>query len=95
MSHKDPLGTRLRFLKDFDFKPKSSITIAYKAGEEKLVTRACAEQALKAKVAERVTVPKPPRRLASRFKAGAGDNSGADNASADAPDSAPEPAANA
>lgn len=49
---------RLKFNKDFDFKPTSQSTVAYKAGWEGPVTQACAEAALKAEVAELVTAPK-------------------------------------
>lgn len=34
-----------RFTADYDFKPRSAVTIAYKAGSTKLVSRACAAQA--------------------------------------------------
>ena len=45
---------RLKFKKDFDFKPSSQSTVAYKAGWEGPVTQACAEAAVKAGAAELV-----------------------------------------
>jgi hypothetical protein len=36
---------RIRFTRDFDFKPTRSVTIAYLAGMECVVTRDCARQA--------------------------------------------------
>lgn len=39
---------RVRFTSDFDFKPKPSITIAYRARDEKLVTTPCARKAIAA-----------------------------------------------
>lgn len=45
------------FTGDFDFTPKPSVTICYKAGMRMLVTRTCAEEAIaagKAKIVERV-----------------------------------------
>lgn len=50
---------RLRFKKDFDFKPSSQSTVGYKAGWEGPVTQACAEAAVKAGVADLVTEAKP------------------------------------
>ncbi|SFV33186.1 hypothetical protein SAMN05216456_1913 [Devosia crocina] len=46
---------RLKFKKDFDFKPSSQSTVGYKAGWEGPVTQACADAAVKAGVAELVT----------------------------------------
>lgn len=43
---------RLKFKRDFDFKPSSQATIAYKAGWEGPVTQACAEAAVGAGAAE-------------------------------------------
>jgi hypothetical protein len=37
---------RVKFTKDFDYKPKPSVTIAYKAGREYTVRRECADQAI-------------------------------------------------
>jgi hypothetical protein len=42
----------VRFTGDFDFKPKSSVTIAYRRGEEKMVTTPCAAAAVAAGKAE-------------------------------------------
>jgi hypothetical protein len=39
---------RVRFTEDFDYKPKSQVTIAYKAGTEKTVRRECADAAIAA-----------------------------------------------
>ncbi|MET3925941.1 hypothetical protein [Devosia sp. 2618] len=49
---------RLKFKKDFDFKPSSQSTVAYKAGWEGPVTQACADAAVKAGAAELVTAQK-------------------------------------
>lgn len=38
--------TKVRFLADFDYKPKRSVTLAFKAGEERVVPTACAEIAI-------------------------------------------------
>ena len=48
---------RLKFKKDWDFKPSSQATIGYKAGWEGPVTQACADQAVKAGVADLVSRP--------------------------------------
>lgn len=37
---------RVRFLKDFDWKPLRSVTFAFKAGSEHLVTTRCAQAAI-------------------------------------------------
>lgn len=37
---------RVRFTKDFDYKPKPNTTIAYLAGSEETVRRECADQAI-------------------------------------------------
>lgn len=39
---------RVLFTHDFDYKPKRMVTIAYKAGTEKLVKQECADQAVAA-----------------------------------------------
>lgn len=39
---------RVRFTKDFDYKPKSQVTIGYKAGTEMTVRRECADAAIAA-----------------------------------------------
>lgn len=46
----------VRFIADFDFKPKESVTVAFKAGTLRIVPRAAAAQAVaegKAEAAER------------------------------------------
>jgi hypothetical protein len=43
---------KVRFTKDFDFKPTSQTTIGYKAGTEKLITTAAATAAAKAGAGE-------------------------------------------
>lgn len=43
---------KVRFSKDFDFKPTSQSTIAYRAGYEGMITTAAAEAAVKAKAGE-------------------------------------------
>lgn len=43
-----------RFTGDFDFKPQPSVTIAFKAGDKKLVTLACADAAKAAGKGEKV-----------------------------------------
>lgn len=48
----------MRFLADYDWKPRPPVTIAFKAGDVKNVTRACAAAASaagKAEPAERLT----------------------------------------
>jgi hypothetical protein len=47
----------VRFLAGFDFKPKPAVTIAYRPGDVKLVTTACARAALAAGKAEKTTKP--------------------------------------
>lgn len=44
----------VRFTEDFDFKPSSSVTIGYRAGQTKLVTTACANAAVAKRKADRV-----------------------------------------
>lgn len=48
----------VRFTADFDFKPKPAVTIAYRAGMERLVTTGCARLAIERQRAERVRKPK-------------------------------------
>ena len=48
---------RLKFKKDFDFKPSSQSTIGYRAGWEGPVTQACAEAAVAAGAAELTNAP--------------------------------------
>jgi len=50
---------RVRFLKDFDWKPSAMVTVAYRAGETKLVDAACAEAAIARDAAEAVAFPVP------------------------------------
>ncbi|MBP0439589.1 hypothetical protein [Tianweitania sediminis] len=45
---------RVRFTADFDYKPSQQVTIAYKAGTEKLVKAACAEKAIAAGKAQEI-----------------------------------------
>jgi hypothetical protein len=48
----------VRFTSSFDFKPKPTVTLAYHAGDVKLVTTACATAALRAGKAEKAAKPK-------------------------------------
>lgn len=50
---------RVRFLADFDFKPSSQVTMAYRRGEEKLVTTPCAEAAIGKGKAELIDTAEP------------------------------------
>lgn len=50
---------RVRFIEDWDYKPSPQVTLAFKAGDVKLVTAACAEKAIRLKKAE-PTLLKPP-----------------------------------
>lgn len=45
---------RVRFTENFDYKPTSQSTIAYKAGMEETVRRECGEQAIAAGKAREV-----------------------------------------
>lgn len=49
---------RLRFKKDFDFKPSSRSTVGYKAGWEGPVSQACYDTAIAARVAEDAAAPR-------------------------------------
>jgi hypothetical protein len=51
---------RVRFIEDFDYKPTSQSTIAYKAGMEETVRRECGEQAIAAGKAKEVRSPGKP-----------------------------------
>ncbi len=51
---------RVRFLAAFDYKPTRAVTIAYKAGHEVTVKRACSDQAIAAGKA--VSLDDVPRR---------------------------------
>lgn len=50
---------RVRFLADFDYRPRAGVTIAYKKGMELTVRRECAEQAIALKKAKEL---RPPRK---------------------------------
>lgn len=45
---------RVKFTKDFDYKPQPSVTIAYEGGREYTVRRECADQAIALGRAEEV-----------------------------------------
>ncbi len=47
----------VRFLADFDFKPVATVTLAYRAGQVRSVTRACADQAVARGKAKRMRKP--------------------------------------
>ncbi|MET3899676.1 hypothetical protein ABIB57_003638 [Devosia sp. UYZn731] len=49
------MAIKVRFSKDYDFKPSSQSTVGYKAGWEGPVTQACADAAVAAKAAEVVS----------------------------------------
>ena len=49
---------RVRFTKDFDYKPTPQTTVAYLAGMEVTVKRDCAEQAVKLRRAVRIDIVK-------------------------------------
>jgi hypothetical protein len=51
---------RVRFTKDFDYKPTPQTTVAYLAGMEVTVKRDCAERAVKLGRAVRLDEPKNP-----------------------------------
>jgi hypothetical protein len=51
----------LRFTADFNFKPSPAVTISYRAGMTKNVTRACAAAAVAAAKAE--PTERPPGRV--------------------------------
>lgn len=48
---------KVRFTADYDYKPSTMMTIAYKAGDEKIVRREAAERAVAAGKAEWVGAP--------------------------------------
>lgn len=52
----------VRFIADFDFKPKRAVTIAYRRGMVKMVTTPCANAALAAGKAEPTTKPERVKR---------------------------------
>jgi len=47
----------VRFTAGFDFKPRRAVTVAYQAGQVKLVTSPCARAAIAAGKAEPATKP--------------------------------------
>jgi hypothetical protein len=47
----------VRFLADYDWKPKPAVTIAFKAGGVHNVTRSCAAKAIAASKAEKIERP--------------------------------------
>ncbi|MGV8830339.1 MAG: hypothetical protein ACOH2N_00045 [Devosia sp.] len=49
---------QVRFVADFDWKPSRQITVAYRSGDELLVTTACANAAMAAKKAVKVSKKK-------------------------------------
>lgn len=49
----------VRFSADMDFKPTPQVTIAYRAGDVKLVTTACAKRAVALGRAVRTNKPEP------------------------------------
>ena len=50
----------VRFTRDFDFKPKVSVTLAYLSGQERLVTTPCAELAIAKQKAVAIDDPARP-----------------------------------
>lgn len=56
---------RVKFLVDYDYKPSPRVTIAYKAGDTRLVHLACATRAVKLGKAEYVTVKGPSQGIAA------------------------------
>lgn len=55
----------VKFLADHDWKPRPPITIAFKAGDVRYVTRACAAAAIAACCAETTERPADARRKSS------------------------------
>ena len=47
----------VRFTRNFDFKPSSQVTIAYRAGSAYNVTRSCADAAIKSGAAVKASKP--------------------------------------
>lgn len=47
---------RVKFTADFDWKPTRQVTIAYRAGDLEMVTTPCANAAIAAGKAEKITV---------------------------------------
>lgn len=48
----------VQFTADFDFRPKPAVTLAFKAGQRRLVTTPCATAAIAAGRAVPITKPK-------------------------------------
>lgn len=57
---------KVRFSKDFDFKPTSQTTIGYKAGYEGLITTAAADAAVAAGVGEVVEKDAPQAKAVAK-----------------------------
>lgn len=57
---------QVRFVADFDWRPRRQITIAYKVGHECSVTTPCAEAAIAAGFAEYLKEPINERRKVKR-----------------------------
>lgn len=64
------VGMRVRFIADFDYKPTAQMTIAYRAGDVRLVKRECGERAIALGRAELTDFPTPPAGLAQTIAAG-------------------------
>lgn len=60
--------TKVRFTKNFDFKPSDQATIGYKAGWTGTVTQACAKAAEAAGVGEIVEADPEPAKVAMTAK---------------------------
>ncbi len=56
----------IRFLRDFDWRPRRQVTVAYRAGREYLVTTPCAERAVSEQAAEYVGDQTVERRKTKR-----------------------------
>lgn len=57
-------GRRVRFIADFDYKPRAGITIAHRAGDVKFVHAECASRAIAMGRAIALDVPDIPAGLA-------------------------------
>lgn len=51
---------RVKFTRDYDWKPTSQSTVAYKADQEYTVRRECADAAVKAGAATELDAPRKP-----------------------------------
>lgn len=58
---------RVKFLQDFDYKPKPSVTIAYLAGSVELVHLACAQIVIPRGIAIPTNEPIPKAGIAARI----------------------------